>query len=150
MFVFVVLHSNIITELYHFVYFWDIKINEFYYGVFLCYMTTLSEDFQIIYLKLMASVINYVAPLSLFFVCTETQRLIRMNAHIQSLQHRLILSLSFQDFLFHGATFVFYFGAFLLQAATTSLHNYLVKSNSTTLLSDHDYNISIAASVSIS
>ncbi|CAM2106980.1 protein MAL2 isoform X2 [Lepidochelys kempii] len=52
-----------------------------------------------------------------------------------------------QDFLFHAATFVFYFGAFLLQAATTSLHNYRCPSNATVLLSDQDYNISIAASI---
>lgn len=78
----------------------------------------------------------------LAFTYTETTRTRRM--------HRLNLFFAFQDFLFHGATFVFYFGAFLLQAATTSLHYFPRKFNSTThekILADHEYNISIAASV---
>ncbi|XP_055559627.1 protein MAL2 isoform X2 [Falco biarmicus] len=61
-----------------------------------------------------------------------------------------LLLLQGWDFLFHGTTFVFYFGAFLLQAATTSLHYFPRKFNSTTqekLLADHEYNISIAASI---
>lgn len=81
------------------------------------------------------------------FICTETRRI------TCALRPRLILLLAFQDFLFHGATFVFYFGAFLLQAATTSLHHLPRKFNSTTqekILADHEYNISIAASVRIS
>lgn len=83
----------------------------------------------------------------LAFTCTETRRTRCM------LQHRLNLFFAFQDFLFHGATFVFYFGAFLLQAATTSLHHFPRRFNSTThekILADHEYNISIAASVCIS
>lgn len=95
-----------------------------------------------------------MAPLSLLFVCILFAPKLRDwlgRMHISNqLQHSLILSLSFQDFLFHAATFVFYFGAFLLQAATTSLHNYRCPSNATVLLSGQDYNISIAASVSIS
>lgn len=66
-----------------------------------------------------------------------------------------------KDFLYHAAVFVFYFGTFLLQAATTSLHAHPIKlstrlpANSTTalhyerLLSEHEYNLSIAAAVSI-
>ncbi|NXC68099.1 MAL2 protein, partial [Anhinga anhinga] len=64
--------------------------------------------------------------------------------------NRIAVNWNQMDFLFHGATFVFYFGAFLLQAATTSLHYFPCKLNSTTyekILDDHDYNISIAASV---
>ncbi|NXT91886.1 MAL2 protein, partial [Anhinga rufa] len=64
--------------------------------------------------------------------------------------NRIAVNWNQMDFLFHGATFVFYFGAFLLQAATTSLHYFPRKFNSTTyekILEDHDYNISIAASV---
>ncbi|XP_074842837.1 protein MAL2 isoform X2 [Carettochelys insculpta] len=60
--------------------------------------------------------------------------------------HRISVDWNQMDFLFHGATFVFYFGAFLLQAATTSLHN-LFKANNTVLLKDEDYNISIAAAI---
>uniref|UniRef100_A0A8C3L506 Mal, T cell differentiation protein 2 (gene/pseudogene) n=1 Tax=Chrysolophus pictus TaxID=9089 RepID=A0A8C3L506_CHRPC len=64
--------------------------------------------------------------------------------------NRIAVNWNQTDFLFHGATFVFYFGAFLLQAATTSLHNYPRGLNSTTnmkILGDHEYNISIAASI---
>uniref|UniRef100_A0A8C0HKT1 Mal, T cell differentiation protein 2 n=1 Tax=Buteo japonicus TaxID=224669 RepID=A0A8C0HKT1_9AVES len=64
--------------------------------------------------------------------------------------NRIAVNWNQTDFLFHGVTFVFYFGAFLLQAATTSLHYFPRKFNSTTqekLLADHEYNISIAASI---
>ncbi|XP_031408833.1 protein MAL2 [Meleagris gallopavo] len=64
--------------------------------------------------------------------------------------NRIAVNWNQTDFLFHGATFVFYFGAFLLQAATTSLHHYPRRLNSTTyvrILGDHEYNISIAASI---
>uniref|UniRef100_A0A8C0FLA1 Mal, T cell differentiation protein 2 n=1 Tax=Bubo bubo TaxID=30461 RepID=A0A8C0FLA1_BUBBB len=64
--------------------------------------------------------------------------------------NRIAVNWNQTDFLFHGATFVFYFGAFLLQAATTSLHHFPRKFNSTTqekILADHEYNISIAASI---
>uniref|UniRef100_A0A8B9DJ19 Mal, T cell differentiation protein 2 (gene/pseudogene) n=1 Tax=Anser cygnoides TaxID=8845 RepID=A0A8B9DJ19_ANSCY len=67
--------------------------------------------------------------------------------------NRIAVNWNQTDFLFHGATFVFYFGAFLLQAATTSLHHFPRRFNSTThekILADHEYNISIAASVCIS
>nr|XP_009681342.1 PREDICTED: protein MAL2 [Struthio camelus australis] len=67
-----------------------------------------------------------------------------------SYANRIAINWNQTDFLFHGATFIFYFGAFLLQAATTSLHHLPRKFNSTTqekLLSDHEYNISIAASI---
>ncbi|NXM17359.1 MAL2 protein, partial [Ploceus nigricollis] len=64
--------------------------------------------------------------------------------------NRIAVNWNQADFIFHGATFVFYFGAFLLQAATTSLHYFPRKFNSTTpetILSGREYNISIAASV---
>ncbi|NWQ76675.1 MAL2 protein, partial [Columbina picui] len=67
--------------------------------------------------------------------------------------NRIAVNWNQTDFLFHGATFVFYFGAFVLQAATTSLHHFPRGFNSTTqekILADHEYNISIAASVCIS
>lgn len=80
------------------------------------------------------------------FICTEMRRIRYV------LEPRLILLFAFQDFIFHGATFVFYFGAFLLQAATTSLHHFPRKFNSTiqeSILSGREYNISIAASVCV-
>lgn len=80
------------------------------------------------------------------FICIEMRRIRYV------LEPRLILLFAFQDFIFHGATFVFYFGAFLLQAATTSLHYLPRKFNSTTqetILSGREYNISIAASVCV-
>ncbi|XP_041263518.1 protein MAL2 [Pyrgilauda ruficollis] len=64
--------------------------------------------------------------------------------------NRIAVNWNQADFIFHGATFVFYFGAFLLQAATTSLHYFPRKFNSTTqetILSGREYNISIAASI---
>ncbi|XP_023777164.1 protein MAL2 [Cyanistes caeruleus] len=64
--------------------------------------------------------------------------------------NRVAVNWNQADFIFHGATFVFYFGAFLLQAATTSLHHFPCKFNSTTyegILSGREYNISIAASI---
>ncbi|XP_017601542.1 PREDICTED: protein MAL2 [Corvus brachyrhynchos] len=64
--------------------------------------------------------------------------------------NRIAVNWNQADFIFHGATFVFYFGAFLLQAATTSLHHLPRKFNSTTqesILSGREYNISIAASI---
>ncbi|NWX27068.1 MAL2 protein, partial [Notiomystis cincta] len=64
--------------------------------------------------------------------------------------NRIALNWNQADFIFHGTTFVFYFGAFLLQAATTSLHHFPRKFNSTAqerILSGLEYNISIAASV---
>ncbi|TFK12406.1 rabenosyn-5 [Platysternon megacephalum] len=70
-----------------------------------------------------------------------------LGVFLFSYTHRIAVDWNQMDFLFHAATFVFYFGAFLLQAATTSLHNYRLPSNVTTLLSDQDYNISIAASI---
>ncbi|ELW72737.1 Protein MAL2 [Tupaia chinensis] len=58
---------------------------------------------------------------------------------------------NFLDFAYHFTVFVFYFGAFLLEAAATSLHD--LHCNTTTsvqpLLSDNQYNINVAATVRI-
>ncbi|XP_019383644.1 PREDICTED: protein MAL2 [Gavialis gangeticus] len=77
--------------------------------------------------------------LSILFLCV----------FLFSYTHRIAIDWNQTDFLFHGATFVFYFGAFLLQAATTSLHNFPRRFNSTQekLLDENEYNISIAASI---
>ncbi|XP_013368279.1 PREDICTED: protein MAL2, partial [Chinchilla lanigera] len=56
---------------------------------------------------------------------------------------------NFLDFAYHFVVFVFYFGAFLLEAAATSLHD--LQCNSTLslqpLLSDSQYRINVAATV---
>lgn len=57
----------------------------------------------------------------------------------------------FQDFAYHFTVFVFYFGAFLLEAAATSLHD--LRCNATValepLLNDNQYNINVAATVCV-
>uniref|UniRef100_A0A8C5KGE7 MARVEL domain-containing protein n=1 Tax=Jaculus jaculus TaxID=51337 RepID=A0A8C5KGE7_JACJA len=56
---------------------------------------------------------------------------------------------TFLDFAYHFIVFVFFFGAFLLEAAATSLHD--LQCNTTMavkpLLSDNQYNINVAATV---
>ncbi|XP_032771321.1 protein MAL2 isoform X1 [Rattus rattus] len=56
---------------------------------------------------------------------------------------------NFLDFAYHFVVFVFYFGAFLLEAAATSLHD--LQCNTTMvvkpLLNDNQYNINVAATV---
>ncbi|KAM9103039.1 protein MAL2 isoform 2-T2 [Sarcophilus harrisii] len=53
------------------------------------------------------------------------------------------------DFGYHFVVFVFYFGAFLLEAAATSLHNLKcnVTLNVQPLLNDNQYNINVAATI---
>ncbi|XP_033011675.1 protein MAL2 [Lacerta agilis] len=77
-----------------------------------------------------------------------------------SYRERIAIDWNRLDFIYHAGVFVCYFGTFLLQAATTSLHAHPVKytvnfdsiSNSTTttyetLLNEHEYNLSIAAAI---
>ncbi|XP_062987160.1 protein MAL2 [Elgaria multicarinata webbii] len=73
-----------------------------------------------------------------------------------SYRERIAIDWNRLDFLYHAGVFVFYFGTFLLQAATTSLHAHPLKTrfnlqiNSTTyenLLNEHEYNLSIAATI---
>ncbi|ELK08584.1 Protein MAL2 [Pteropus alecto] len=56
---------------------------------------------------------------------------------------------NFLDFAYHFTVFVFYFGAFLLEAAATSLHD--LHCNATVamqpLLNDDQYNINVAATI---
>lgn len=56
----------------------------------------------------------------------------------------------FQDFVYHFVVFVFYFGAFLLEAAATSLHDLQCNTTMTVqpLLDDNQYNVNVAATVS--
>ncbi|XP_007526294.1 protein MAL2 [Erinaceus europaeus] len=57
---------------------------------------------------------------------------------------------NFLDFAYHFTVFLFYFGAFLLEAAATSLHNLHV-CNATSveheLLNENQYNINVAATI---
>ncbi|XP_026641640.1 protein MAL2 [Microtus ochrogaster] len=54
-----------------------------------------------------------------------------------------------QDFVYHFVVFVFYFGAFLLEAAATSLHDLQCNTTMTVqpLLDDNQYNVNVAATV---
>ncbi|EHB18278.1 Protein MAL2 [Heterocephalus glaber] len=54
-----------------------------------------------------------------------------------------------EDFAYHFVVFVFYFGAFLLEAAATSLHNLQcnITLSERPLLSDNQYRINVAATV---
>ncbi|XP_008071405.1 protein MAL2 [Carlito syrichta] len=56
---------------------------------------------------------------------------------------------NFLDFAYHFTVFVFYFGAFLLEAAATSLHDLHCNVTLTVqpLLSDNQYNINVAATI---
>ncbi|XP_012298736.1 protein MAL2 isoform X2 [Aotus nancymaae] len=56
---------------------------------------------------------------------------------------------NFLDFAYHFTVFVFYFGAFLLEAAATSLHDLHCNTTMTLqpLLSDNQYNINVAATI---
>nr|XP_035132466.1 protein MAL2 isoform X3 [Callithrix jacchus] len=58
---------------------------------------------------------------------------------------------NFLDFAYHFTVFVFYFGAFLLEAAATSLHDLHCNTTMTLqpLLSDNQYNINVAATSSM-
>ncbi|XP_002710793.1 protein MAL2 [Oryctolagus cuniculus] len=53
------------------------------------------------------------------------------------------------DFAYHFTVFVFYFGAFLLEAAATSLHNLHCNMTMSVqpLLSNNQYNINVAATI---
>ncbi|XP_040586288.1 protein MAL2 [Mesocricetus auratus] len=56
---------------------------------------------------------------------------------------------NFLDFVYHFVVFVFYFGAFLLEAAATSLHDLQCNTTMTVrpLLNDNQYNVNVAATV---
>uniref|UniRef100_A0A8D0GHV1 MARVEL domain-containing protein n=1 Tax=Sphenodon punctatus TaxID=8508 RepID=A0A8D0GHV1_SPHPU len=72
-----------------------------------------------------------------------------------SYRERIAIGWNRLDFLSHAVVFVCYFGAFLLQAGTTSLHSHLIRRHFNTssiitrqmLLNSHELNISIAASI---
>ncbi|MEJ1286874.1 mal T cell differentiation protein 2 [Cricetulus griseus] len=58
---------------------------------------------------------------------------------------------NFLDFVYHFVVFVFYFGAFLLEAAATSLHDLQCNTTMTVrpLLNDNQYNVNVAATWSL-
>ncbi|XP_048363105.1 protein MAL2 [Sphaerodactylus townsendi] len=75
-----------------------------------------------------------------------------LSVFLFSYRERIAIDWNRLDFFFHAAVFVCYFGTFLLQAATTSLHSHPLnfRVNATTytpLLNEHEYNLSIAAAI---
>ncbi|XP_066479407.1 protein MAL2 [Tiliqua scincoides] len=79
-----------------------------------------------------------------------------LSVFLFSYRERIAIDWNRLDFLYHAAVFVFYFGTFLLQAATTSLHAHMLRTNfnvitNTTLpeplLNSHEYNLSVAATI---
>nr|XP_056710714.1 protein MAL2 [Euleptes europaea] len=79
-----------------------------------------------------------------------------LSVFLFSYREKIAIDWNRLDFFYHAAVFVCYFGTFLLQAATTSLHSHLVKFHFDTqfnttvhrpLLNEHEYNLSIAAAI---
>ncbi|KAB0358390.1 hypothetical protein FD754_002546, partial [Muntiacus muntjak] len=79
------------------------------------------------------------------FVCS----LLFLGVFLSGMVTQINANWNFLDFAYHFTVFVFYFGAFLLEAATTSLHDLHCNRTVTVqpLLSDNQYNINVAATV---
>ncbi|KAB0396341.1 hypothetical protein E2I00_015318 [Balaenoptera physalus] len=81
------------------------------------------------------------------FICS----LLFLGVFLSGVVTQINANWNFLDLAYHFTVFVFYFGAFLLQAAATSLHD--LRCNRTMavqpLLNDDKYNINVAATVSI-
>uniref|UniRef100_A0A8D0QU91 Mal, T cell differentiation protein 2 n=1 Tax=Sus scrofa TaxID=9823 RepID=A0A8D0QU91_PIG len=79
------------------------------------------------------------------FVCS----LLFLGVFLSGVVTQINANWNFLDFAYHFTVFVFYFGAFLLEAAATSLHS--LHCNRTTelqpLLNDNQYNINVAATI---
>ncbi|EPY79684.1 protein MAL2-like protein [Camelus ferus] len=79
------------------------------------------------------------------FVCS----LLFLGVFLSGVVTQINANWNFLDFAYHFTVFVFYFGAFLLEAAATSLHD--LHCNTTVavqpLLSDNQYNINVAATI---
>ncbi|XP_070333328.1 protein MAL2 isoform X2 [Odocoileus virginianus] len=77
------------------------------------------------------------------FVCS----LLFLGVFLSGVVTQINANWNFLDFAYHFTVFVFYFGAFLLEAATTSLHDLHCNRTVTVqpLLSDNQYNINVAA-----
>ncbi|XP_065759371.1 protein MAL2 [Muntiacus reevesi] len=79
------------------------------------------------------------------FVCS----LLFLGVFLSGMVTQINANWNFLDFAYHFTVFVFYFGAFLLEAATTSLHDLHCNRTMTVqpLLSDNQYNINVAATI---
>lgn len=79
------------------------------------------------------------------FVCS----LLFLGVFLSGVVTQINANWNFLDFAYHFTVFVFYFGAFLLEAATTSLHDLRCNRTMTVqlLLSDNQYNINVAATI---
>ncbi|XP_074057546.1 protein MAL2 isoform X2 [Macrotis lagotis] len=94
-------------------------------------------------LPLLQGWVMFVSVTAFFF------SLLFLCVFLSGMVNRIDANWNFLDFGYHFIVFVFYFGAFLLEAAATSLHNLKcnVTLNVQTLLNDNQYNINVAATI---
>ncbi|XP_016063252.1 PREDICTED: protein MAL2 [Miniopterus natalensis] len=82
-------------------------------------------------------------------VTAFTLSLLFLGVFLSGMVTQIDANWNFLDFAYHFTVFVFYFGAFLLEAAATSLHD--LHCNTTMvvqpLLNNNQYNINVAATI---
>ncbi|XP_028917902.1 protein MAL2 [Ornithorhynchus anatinus] len=91
-------------------------------------------------LPLLQGWVMFVAVTSFFF------SLLFLGLFLSGVVTRIDANWNFLDFGYHFIVFVFYFGAFLLEAAATSLHN-LQCNGTQSPLDPNQYNVNVAASI---
>ncbi|XP_027709857.1 protein MAL2 [Vombatus ursinus] len=94
-------------------------------------------------LPLLQGWVMFVSVIAFFF------SLVFLCVFLSGMVTRIDANWNFLDFGYHFVMFVFYFGAFLLEAAATSLHSLHcnVTTNIQPLLNDSQYNINVAATI---
>ncbi|XP_036597098.1 protein MAL2 [Trichosurus vulpecula] len=96
-------------------------------------------------LPLLQGWVMFVSVTAFFF------SLLFLCVFLSGMVNRIDANWNFLDFGYHFVVFIFYFGAFLLEAAATSLHNFHCNCNGTLstepLLSDNQYNVNVAATI---
>ncbi|XP_040149636.2 protein MAL2 isoform X1 [Ictidomys tridecemlineatus] len=96
-------------------------------------------------LPLLQGWVMFVSVTAFFF------SLLFLGVFLSGMVTQIDANWNFLDFAYHFTVFVFYFGAFLLEAAATSLHDLHCNSTITygvqPLLNDNQYNINVAATV---
>nr|XP_026249671.1 protein MAL2 [Urocitellus parryii] len=96
-------------------------------------------------LPLLQGWVMFVSVTAFFF------SLLFLGVFLSGMVNQIDANWNFLDFAYHFIVFVFYFGAFLLEAAATSLHDLHCNSTITygvqPLLNDNQYNINVAATV---
>ncbi|XP_003408207.1 protein MAL2 [Loxodonta africana] len=94
-------------------------------------------------LPLLQGWVMFVSVAAFFF------SLLFLGVFVSGMVTRINANWNFLDFAYHFTVFVFYFGAFLLEAAATSLHYLRCNTTTTTepLLTDNEYNINVAATI---